>query len=148
MDSGFDKTRGSDLKPPHARGMDTREMLAHARRQSEKRKLDDYYIVDVDAHHYENQSWSEVLDCMPNDVIQFIGRSFTSGGQVTPGLVAVSGYALNQPIGGRIVRGFTACWRSAASRLGSMPAQPGAASIFASSIASYRCTQSRSCFAT
>jgi predicted TIM-barrel fold metal-dependent hydrolase len=85
--------------------MDTREMLAHARRQAEKRKLDDYYIVDVDAHHYENQSWSEVLDCMPNDVMQFIGRSFTAGGYITPGLVAVAGYALNQPIGGRVVRG-------------------------------------------
>jgi predicted TIM-barrel fold metal-dependent hydrolase len=105
VDSGFDKNRGSELKPPHVRGMDTREMLAHARRQGEKRKLDDYFIVDVDAHHYENQSWSEILDCMPNDVMQFIGRSFTAGGNVTPGLVAVSGYALNQPIGGRVVRG-------------------------------------------
>ena len=46
MDSGFDKNGGGQLKPPHARGMDTREMLAHARRQREKRKLDDYYIVD------------------------------------------------------------------------------------------------------
>ena len=105
MDSGFDKSRGSQLKSPHVKGMDTREMLAHARRQGKKRKLDDYFIVDVDAHHYENQSWAEVLDCMPNDVMQFIGRSFTSGGNVTPGLVAVSGYALNQPIGGRVVRG-------------------------------------------
>ena len=30
MDSGFDKGRGSELKPPHVKGMDTREMLVVA----------------------------------------------------------------------------------------------------------------------
>ena len=97
-----DKSRASAIKP-HVKGMDTRELLAHARKQGDKRKLDDYFIVDVDAHHFENQSWSEILDSMPNDVMQHIGRSFTVGGQVYPGLIAVSGYPLHQPIAGRIV---------------------------------------------
>jgi predicted TIM-barrel fold metal-dependent hydrolase len=101
MDTGVGKPT-SQLKP-HVKGMDTRDLLAHARKQGLKRNLDDYFIVDVDAHHFENQSWSEILDCMPNDVIQQIGRSFVQGDKVYPGLINVSGYPLHQPIAGRIV---------------------------------------------
>jgi len=101
MDTGVGKS-AKQLKPHH-KGMDTRDLLAHARKQSSARNLRDYYIVDVDAHHYENQSWSEILDCMPNDVMQQIGRSFTMGDKVHPGLINVSGYPLHQPIAGRIV---------------------------------------------
>ena len=100
MDTGVGKPK--ELKPHH-KGMDTRDLLAHARKQGDKRRLDDYFIVDVDAHHFENQSWSEILDSMPNDVMQHIGRSFVQGDKVYPGLINVSGYPLHQPIAGRIV---------------------------------------------
>ena len=35
--------------------LNTSRLLAHARKQAVKRKLDDILIVDVDAHHYENE---------------------------------------------------------------------------------------------
>jgi uncharacterized protein len=35
--------------------LNTTRLLAHARKQAQQRKLDDVLIVDVDAHHYENE---------------------------------------------------------------------------------------------
>jgi uncharacterized protein len=36
--------------------LNTTKLLAHARQQAVKRKLDDIVIVDCDAHHYENEN--------------------------------------------------------------------------------------------
>ena len=41
--------------------LNTTKLLAHARQQAVQRKLDDILIVDCDAHHYENENWSEIL---------------------------------------------------------------------------------------
>ncbi len=41
--------------------LNTSRLLAHARKQAVKRKLDDVLIVDVDAHHYENEHYSDIL---------------------------------------------------------------------------------------
>ena len=38
--------------------LNTTRLLAHARQQAVQRKLDDVLIVDVDAHHYENEYMS------------------------------------------------------------------------------------------
>ena len=35
--------------------LNTSRLLAHARQQAHQRKFDDMLIVDVDAHHYENE---------------------------------------------------------------------------------------------
>ena len=35
--------------------LNTSRLLAHARKQAVQRKFDDMMIVDVDAHHYENE---------------------------------------------------------------------------------------------
>ena len=48
--------------------LNTTRLLAHARKQAVQRKLDDILIVDVDAHHYENEHYSEILPYMENDV--------------------------------------------------------------------------------
>ena len=40
---------------------DSREILAHARLAARKRKLHDWFIVDVDAHHVETVSWKEIV---------------------------------------------------------------------------------------
>ena len=37
--------------------LNTTQLLAHARKQAQQRKLDDMLIVDVDAHHYENENY-------------------------------------------------------------------------------------------
>ena len=41
--------------------LNTTRLLAHARKQAVQRKLDDIVIVDVDAHHYENEHYNDIL---------------------------------------------------------------------------------------
>lgn len=49
---------------------DSREILANARRDIDRYHLRDYFIVDVDAHHVEFDSWSEILDHLQNPVLR------------------------------------------------------------------------------
>ena len=58
--------------------LNTTRLLAHARKQAVQRKFDDVLIVDVDAHHYENEHMSEILPFMENDVL----KQITMGGRV------------------------------------------------------------------
>src|SRR5262245_28495348 len=57
--------------------LNTTRLLAHARKQAQQRNLDDILIVDVDAHHYENECLDEFLPFMENDVL----RQLTLGGR-------------------------------------------------------------------
>jgi predicted TIM-barrel fold metal-dependent hydrolase len=50
--------------------LNTSQLLAHARKQAVQRKFDDICIVDVDAHHYENENFREILPFMENDVLK------------------------------------------------------------------------------
>lgn len=50
---------------------DTREILANARQDTLRFGLDDYFIVDVDAHHVELDSWSEVLGHIQDPVLRY-----------------------------------------------------------------------------
>ena len=50
--------------------LNTTRLLAHARKQAHQRKFDDILIVDVDAHHYENEHYDEFLPFMENDVLR------------------------------------------------------------------------------
>jgi predicted TIM-barrel fold metal-dependent hydrolase len=81
--------------------LNTSRLLAHARKQAQQRKLDDVLIVDVDAHHYENESLDEFLPFMANDVLRQLvlaGRA-KGRGSVVPNLAV--GF---QDMGGRITR--------------------------------------------
>ena len=80
--------------------LNTSRLLEHARKQAQQRNLDDMLIIDVDAHHYENESYGEWLPYLENDVLRQLtlaggrsGRSTIGGGRV--------GY---QDMGGRITR--------------------------------------------
>ena len=57
--------------------LNTTKLLAHARQQAAQRKYDEMLIVDCDAHHYENESYDEILPFMENDVL----RQLTIGGR-------------------------------------------------------------------
>ncbi len=61
---------------------DSREILANARRDIERFKLNDYFIVDVDSHHVEFDSWAEVLDHIEDPVLRRNGK--TDGGDQWP----------------------------------------------------------------
>ena len=72
--------------------LNTTRLLAHARKQAQQRKLDDILIVDVDAHHYENESLDEFLPFMENDVLRQLtvaGRA-KGRGSVIPTIPACS----------------------------------------------------------
>jgi uncharacterized protein len=80
--------------------MNTTQLLRHARTQAVKRNFDDMTIVDVDAHHYENENYQEFLPYMENDVLRQLimsGRMKNRQG-IMPTQV---GY---QDMGGRVTR--------------------------------------------
>jgi predicted TIM-barrel fold metal-dependent hydrolase len=80
--------------------LNTTQLLRHARKQAVQRNLDDMLIVDVDAHHYESENYSEFLEYMENDVLKQLtlsGRAKNRQAIVPSGL----GY---QDMGGRITR--------------------------------------------
>jgi predicted TIM-barrel fold metal-dependent hydrolase len=78
---------------------DTRDILAHARRETE---TDDYFIVDVDAHVMETAFWSELTDRIDNDVYRQMAKSFRDRGGSPPGLLNATPGMLYQDVFGRI----------------------------------------------
>ncbi len=97
-----------DALPPRTppaqivKATDTRDVLAHAARQARQRRLEDYLIIDVDAHHFETSSWPAILDYVPDPVIQDIARNFTVRGQITPGILRTTSWPFHQTVAGRI----------------------------------------------
>jgi hypothetical protein len=49
---------------------DTRDVLALAKKNAIKRGLDDWFVVDIDAHHVESVSWKEVVTYIEDPVIR------------------------------------------------------------------------------
>jgi uncharacterized protein len=79
--------------------LNTTQLLAHAAKQARQRKYDEMLIVDVDAHHYETEHYSEILPFMENDVLRQLTMA---GGRGTRGVVPQTvGY---QDMGGRVTR--------------------------------------------
>lgn len=83
-----------------------RDLLAHARGQAHERGYGGFPIVDVDAHHHEDRSWSEIIPYMDNASVRQWAESMVdrdhaaqAGGTTIPG--AQIG---NQDVGGRILR--------------------------------------------
>src|SRR5262249_22985233 len=80
--------------------LNTTQLLRHARKQAVKRNLDDMVIVDVDAHHYENENYGEFLPYMENEVFKqlIISSRSKNRASITPTQI---GY---QDMGGRVTR--------------------------------------------
>src|SRR5713101_5938967 len=81
--------------------LNTSRLLAHAKKQAQQRNLDDVLIVDVDAHHYENECLDEFLPFMENDVLRQLTLAGRSKGR---GSVIPSSATGFQDMGGRITR--------------------------------------------
>ena len=80
----------------------TSRLLAHARKQAVKRKFDDMLIVDVDAHHYENEHFGEILPFMENEVLKQLAMSSRTSTRARPNLTPQTiGF---QDMGGRVTR--------------------------------------------
>jgi uncharacterized protein len=82
--------------------LNTSQLLAHATRQAHQRKFDDLVIVDVDAHHYENEHFADVLPFMENDVLRQLTMSGRQKGGRGSNIQAPQvGF---QDVGGRVTR--------------------------------------------
>src|ERR1700741_680865 len=77
------------------------ESLANAARQAGQRKYQDFLIVDVDAHHYESESYAEVFKYIESPVIRRTALESMGRGGRSSLLNSQVGY---QDIGGRITR--------------------------------------------
>ena len=55
---------------------DTRDILSHATIQAEG--IEDYFLVDIDAHVTETQFWSEIIELIDNDVIRQMGQAMAA----------------------------------------------------------------------
>lgn len=99
MDSGIEPIRELGQL---GKSTDTRETLARAKRAIRERGIEDWLIVDVDAHHFETQSWDQVVELIPSDVVRATAKSFLRNGRVHPGIMNTAGWPPNQSIGGRV----------------------------------------------
>ena len=60
----------SEVRTPAFDRYSTTNALAHATEQAHARNYQDFLIVDVDSHHYENESYREVFQYIDNPVIR------------------------------------------------------------------------------
>ena len=49
---------------------DTSKLLINAARQRDQRNLQDTLVVDVDCHHYENESMAEIIEFIEDPVLR------------------------------------------------------------------------------
>ena len=49
---------------------DTRDYLAHSRKDAVNKGYSDWFIVDIDAHHVESVSWPEITSYIDDPVIR------------------------------------------------------------------------------
>ena len=84
---------------------DTREILAHAKRQAEERKYHEFPIFDVDSHVIEASRWHEVAPFIEDPVIRDNALDFYKNKAGAPPYgLNVSPGMLYQDVGGRIVQ--------------------------------------------
>lgn len=87
-------------RDPSVAEFNTSKLLKNAVRQAKTRKYEDFFICDVDSHHYETEALPEILQYMDDPVIRQLGLS--SGQIGRSGLIPqVIG---SQDMSGRITR--------------------------------------------
>jgi uncharacterized protein len=81
---------------------DTRIVLSHAAKQARERGYANFPIIDVDSHHFESESFGEIVKYVEDPVIrQLLEASTIAGYRGVGALPASLGY---QDYGGRIMR--------------------------------------------
>ena len=81
---------------------DTRIVLSHAAKQAHERGYQNFPIIDVDSHHFESESFAEIVKYIEDPVIrQLLEASTIAGYRGVGALPASLGY---QDYGGRIMR--------------------------------------------
>jgi len=83
---------------------DTTTLLSHAARQARQRKYQDYLIVDVDSHHYENESFREIAQYIEDPVLR---QQALASGSRRSAAGFLGGGVGNQDMSGRVTRYHT-----------------------------------------
>jgi len=81
---------------------DTRDILAHATKSIRDKRLDGWTLIDVDAHHSEMSSWSEIVEYLDDPIMLHHAREFRSRTGGAPGLSNHMPGIRYQDVGGRI----------------------------------------------
>jgi predicted TIM-barrel fold metal-dependent hydrolase len=81
---------------------DSGKMLANAAQQAKQRGYDQFPIVDVDSHHYELESFNEILEYMPDPVLKQLAQMANAGN--SKGVGVMPGGVGYQDMGGRVTR--------------------------------------------
>ena len=58
---------------------DSGKMLGNAAKQATDRGYKNFPIIDVDSHHYELESFNEILEYMPDPVMKQLAQMANSG---------------------------------------------------------------------
>ena len=82
---------------------DTSKLLVNAARQRDQRGFNDFPIIDIDCHHYENESMKEIVEFIEDPVLRHTGQLYSASGTgaqspLLPGVVGT------QDISGRVTR--------------------------------------------
>jgi predicted TIM-barrel fold metal-dependent hydrolase len=98
------------VKPFQTRAdYDTRDYLRLASQQATERNYAAFPIVDVDAHHYETESWADIVRYIDDDVLRHYAQTATVG-RAAPHIGLLPIQPGNQDVSGRISR-YTAARR-------------------------------------
>jgi hypothetical protein len=92
----------SNSRTMSVQGFDTSKYLAHAAAQAKARGYDRFPIVDVDSHHYETESFGEILSYLDDPVLEQLARS--AGGARHGAFGMMPGNLGYQDMGGRVTR--------------------------------------------
>jgi predicted TIM-barrel fold metal-dependent hydrolase len=82
-------------------GYNTTKHLEKATRQAIDRKYQDFLIVDCDAHHYETESWPDIVKYIEDPILRHRGGGTGRHGAATTLMYGAPG---NQSVAGRVVR--------------------------------------------
>jgi predicted TIM-barrel fold metal-dependent hydrolase len=90
------------FRDPSVEEFDTRTLLKQAERQARQRRYEDFLIVDTDAHHYESESFEQIIAYIEDPVIRHTAQAKKGMGGGRPGFLhSQAGF---QDVAGRIPR--------------------------------------------
>jgi uncharacterized protein len=91
----MDSTNFRDLSVEE---FDTTTLLQHANAQAIQRRYEDFFICDVDGHHYETESFKSICEYIEDPVMRDQAKYQGFGG------AGITGGGNYQPLGGRVTR--------------------------------------------
>ena len=93
----------SDVLKQSVESFDTSKLLGHAAKQRDARNYAAFPIVDIDSHHYENESFGEVIPFIEDPVMKQTALAYSGGGVGAQANFVVRGVGY-QDVAGRVTR--------------------------------------------